>query len=88
MEAVLLVNETDGLKEAMASAGKQFETELAHRDLEVDKCKQELRELSAKYLHDKSALEAESGALQAVITNFEGELAKLSQEEVAVGVSH
>ncbi|XP_047044821.1 protein NETWORKED 4B-like [Lolium rigidum] len=86
LEAVLLLkNETDGLKEAMASAAKQFEIELAHRDLEVDKCKEELRELSAKYLHDKSALEAETGRLQAVITNYEGELARLSQEKLQLG---
>lgn len=86
LEAVLLLkNETDGLKEAMASAAKQFEIELAHRDLEVDKCKKELRELSAKYLHDKSALEAETGVLQAVITNNEGELARLSQEKLQLG---
>ncbi|KAM0821716.1 hypothetical protein ACQ4PT_072006 [Festuca glaucescens] len=86
LEAVLLLkNETDGLKEAMASAAKQFEIELAHRDLEVDKCKEELRELSAKYLHDKSALEAETGMLQAVITNYEGELARLSQEKLQLG---
>jgi chromosome segregation ATPase len=83
--ALLLKNETDGLKEAMASAAKQFEIELAHRDLEVDKCKEELRELSAKYLHDKSALEAETGRLQAVITNYEGELARLSQEKLQLG---
>lgn len=87
LEAALLANknETDGLKEAMASAAKQFEIELAHRDLEVDKCKQELGELSSKYLHDKSALEAEIGMLQGVITNFEGELAKLSQEKLQLG---
>ncbi|KAK1693103.1 hypothetical protein QYE76_009800 [Lolium multiflorum] len=86
LEAVLLLkNETDGLKEAMASAAKQFKIELAHRDLEVDKCKEELRELSAKYLHDKSALEAETGRLQAVITNYEGELARLSQEKLQLG---
>lgn len=87
LEAALLANknETDGLKEAMASAARQFEIELAHRDLEVDKCKQELGELSAKYLHDKSALEAEIGMLQGVITNFEGELAKLSQEKLQLG---
>lgn len=78
LEAVLL-------REAMASAAKQFEIELAHRDLEVDKCKQELRELSAKYLHDKSVLVAETGTLQAVITNYEGELAKLSQEKLQLG---
>jgi chromosome segregation ATPase len=87
LEAALLVNknETDGLREAMASAAKQFEVELAHCDLEVDKCKQELKELSAKYLHDKSALEAETGMLQAVITNYEGELARLSQEKLQLG---
>ncbi|KAM3401241.1 hypothetical protein ACQJBY_005798 [Aegilops geniculata] len=87
LEAALLANknETDGLKEAMASAANQFEIELAHRDLEVDECKQELGELSAKYLHDKSALEAEIGMLQGVITNFEGELAKLSQEKLQLG---
>ncbi|KAI5021864.1 hypothetical protein ZWY2020_058594 [Hordeum vulgare] len=87
LEAAVLANknETDGLKEAIASAAKQFEIELAHRDLEVDKCKQELVELSAKYLHDKSALEAEIGMLQGVITNSEGELAKLSQEKLQLG---
>ncbi|CAM0957552.1 unnamed protein product [Alopecurus aequalis] len=87
LEAVLLMNknETDRLKEAMATAAKQFEIELAYRDSEVDKCKQELRELSAKYLHDKSALEAETVMLQAVITDKEGELARLSQEKLQLG---
>ncbi|KAF0925890.1 hypothetical protein E2562_018694 [Oryza meyeriana var. granulata] len=66
LEAVFLVNkdEIDRLKESMVSAAKQFEVELAHRDTEIDKCKQELEVLSEKYLHDISALEAEIGKLQ------------------------
>lgn len=87
LETLLLANknETDALKEVMASAAKQFESELAHRDLEVDKYKQELEELSEKYLHDKSALESEIGMLQGVIRDSEGELARLSQEKLQLG---
>uniref|UniRef100_A0A0D9WD90 NAB domain-containing protein n=1 Tax=Leersia perrieri TaxID=77586 RepID=A0A0D9WD90_9ORYZ len=84
LEAVLLVNkdEIDRLKKSMLSAAKQFEVELAHRDSEIDKCKQELEVLSEKYLHDISALEAENGKLQGVIKEFKDDLAKISQEKL------
>ncbi|OEL33162.1 Protein NETWORKED 4A [Dichanthelium oligosanthes] len=84
LEAVVLEHkhEIEVLKGAMASAAKQFEVELAHRDLEVDKCKDELGVLSDKYLHDKSTLEDELRKLQGVINNMEGALAKMSQEKL------
>lgn len=84
LEAVLLQhkNEIEVLKVAMASAGKQFEVELAHRDLEIDNCKHELGLLSEKYLHDKSTLEDELTKLQGVIKNMEGDVAKMSQEKL------
>ncbi|CAN6340770.1 unnamed protein product [Urochloa humidicola] len=83
-EAVLLEhkNEIEQLKGAMASAAKQFEVELAHRDLEIDKCKHELGVVSEKYLHDKSTLEDEHGRLQGVIKIMEGDLAKMSREKL------
>ncbi|CAN6336413.1 unnamed protein product [Urochloa humidicola] len=83
-EAVLLEHkhEVEVLKGAMASAAKQFEVQLAHRDLEIDKCKQELGVVSGKYLHDKSTLEDEHGRLQGVIKIMEGDLAKMSQEKL------
>ncbi|XP_062180914.1 protein NETWORKED 4B-like [Phragmites australis] len=84
LEAVLLEhkNEIEVLKGAMTSAAKQFEVELAHRDLEIDKCRHELGALSEKYLHDKSTLEAELRKLQGVIKNLEGDLAKMSHEKL------
>ncbi|RLN00046.1 protein NETWORKED 4B-like isoform X1 [Panicum miliaceum] len=65
-EAVLLEHkhEIEVLKGAMASAAKHFEVELAHRDLEIDKCKHELEVVSEKYFHDKSTLEDEHRRLQ------------------------
>uniref|UniRef100_A0A0A9EVT4 Uncharacterized protein n=1 Tax=Arundo donax TaxID=35708 RepID=A0A0A9EVT4_ARUDO len=84
LEAPLLEhkNEIEILKGAMASASKQFEVELAHRDLEIDRCKHELGALSEKCLHDKSTLEAELRNLQEVIKNLEDDLAKMSQEKL------
>ncbi|RCV15970.1 hypothetical protein SETIT_3G099500v2 [Setaria italica] len=84
VEAVLLEHkhEIEVLKGAMASAAKQFEVELAHRDLEIDKCKRELGVVSEKCLHDKSTLEDEHRRLQGVIKNMEGDLAKMSQEKL------
>jgi chromosome segregation ATPase len=83
-EALLLEhkNEIEVLKGAMASAAKQFEVVLAHRDLEIDNCKHELGVVSEKYLHDKSTLEDEHKRLQGVIKNMEGDLAKMSQEKL------
>ncbi|CAL5096866.1 unnamed protein product [Urochloa decumbens] len=83
-EAVLLEHkhEIEVLKGAMASADKQFEVELAHRDLEIDKCKRELGVVSEKYLRDKSTLEDEHGRLQGVIKIMKGDLAKMSQEKL------
>ncbi|TVU17289.1 hypothetical protein EJB05_33310 [Eragrostis curvula] len=82
-QAMLMEHKTEieVLKGAMASASKQFEVELAQRDLEIDKCKHELGALSEKYLHDKSTLEDEVRNLQEVIKNLEGDLAKISQEK-------
>ncbi|GJM94722.1 hypothetical protein PR202_ga11395 [Eleusine coracana subsp. coracana] len=84
LQAVLMEhkNEIEVLKGAMASASERFEVELAHRDLEIDKCKHELQALSEKYLHDKSTFEAELTKLQGVIKNLEGDLAKMSQEKL------
>lgn len=84
LEAVLFErkNEIEMLKGAMASAAKQFEVELAHRDLEIDKWKDELAVLSEKYLHDKSTLEDELRKLHGVIKNMEGDLEKISQEKL------
>ncbi|KAG2624884.1 protein NETWORKED 4B-like [Panicum virgatum] len=83
-ETVLLEHkhEIEVLKGAMASAAKQFEVELAHRDLEIDKCKHELEVVSEKYLHDMSTLEDEHRRLQGVIKNMEGDLAKMSEEKL------
>ena len=83
-EAVLLEHkhEIEVLKGEMASAAKQFEVELAHRDLEIDKCKAELEVVSEKYLHDKSTLEDEHRRLQGVIKNMEGDLAKMSEDKL------
>ncbi|CAL4910148.1 unnamed protein product [Urochloa decumbens] len=83
-EAVLLEHkhEIEVLKGAMSSAAKQFEVELAHRDLEIGKCKHELGVVSEKYLHDKSTLEDEHGRLQGVIKIMEGDIAKMSQEKL------
>jgi chromosome segregation ATPase len=84
LEAVLFErkNEIEMLKGAMASAAKQFEVELAHRDLEIGKCKHELGVLSEKYLHDKSTLEDELRRLHGIIKNMEGDLEKISQERL------
>jgi chromosome segregation ATPase len=84
LQAVLIEHkyEIEVLKGAMASASEQFEIELAHRDREIDKCKHELGELSEKYLHDKSTLEAELRKLQGIIKNLEGDLEKMSQEKL------
>lgn len=84
LEAVLFEhkNEIEMLKGAMASAAKQFEVELAHRDLEIDKCRHELGVLSEKYLHDKSSLEDELRKLHGVIKNMEGDLEKISHEKL------
>ncbi|XP_066362364.1 protein NETWORKED 4B-like isoform X1 [Miscanthus floridulus] len=84
LEAVLFecTNEIEMLKGAMASTAKQFEVELAHRDLEIDKCKHELGILSEKYLHDKSTVEDELRKLHGVIKNMEGDLEKISHEKL------
>jgi chromosome segregation ATPase len=65
----------------MASAAKHYEVELAHRDHEFEKCKQELGQVSEKYFCEKSTLETEVGKLQEVAKICEGDLAKVSQEK-------
>ncbi|WVZ96712.1 hypothetical protein U9M48_042314 [Paspalum notatum var. saurae] len=84
LEAVLLQhkNEIEVLKVAMASADKQFEVELAHRDLEIDNCKHELDYFSQKYLHVKSTLEDELRNLLEVNKDMKRDLAKMSQEKL------
>ncbi|XP_062181017.1 protein NETWORKED 4B-like [Phragmites australis] len=75
-------NEVEGLKGDMASAAKHYEAQLAHRDHEIEKCKQELEQVSEKYSHEKSTLETEIRKLQEVVKKFEGDLAKVSQEKL------
>ncbi|KAL5228838.1 hypothetical protein ABZP36_017103 [Zizania latifolia] len=75
-------NEIEELKERIASAAKHHEGQLAHRDLEIEKCKQELEQVCEKYSHEKSALQTEIGKLQDAVKNYEGHLAKMSQEKL------
>ncbi|KAL6897908.1 hypothetical protein ACP4OV_006867 [Aristida adscensionis] len=84
LEALVLEhkNEIEVLKGAMSSAAEQFEVELAHRDLEIDKCKHELVALSDRYLHDKSTLEAELTKLLGVVKGLEGDIATVSKEKL------
>lgn len=84
LEAAVLANKNEivGLKGEMASAAKHYEAQLAHRDLEIEKCKQKLEQVSQKYFHDKSTLEAEIFKLQEDLKNFEGDLAKMSEEKL------
>ncbi|XP_062193649.1 protein NETWORKED 4B-like [Phragmites australis] len=82
--AVVLANknEIEGLKGDMTSAAKHYEAQLLHHDHEIEKCKQELEQVSEKYFHEKSTLEAEIRKLQEVVMNFEGDLAKVSGEKL------
>ncbi|KAL6627359.1 hypothetical protein ACP70R_031085 [Stipagrostis hirtigluma subsp. patula] len=86
--AVVLANknEIEGLKGDMASAAKHYEAELAHRDHEIEKCKQELGQVSEKYFHEKSTLEFEITKLQEVVKNLEGDLANVSEEKMMLEV--
>jgi chromosome segregation ATPase len=59
--------------------------QLAHRDHEIEKCKQELEQVSEKYFSEKSALETEVGKLQEAVKFFEDDLGKVSQEKSQLG---
>ncbi|GJN05702.1 hypothetical protein PR202_ga23355 [Eleusine coracana subsp. coracana] len=84
----------EDLKGDMASAAKHYESQLADRDHEIEKCKQELEQVSEKYFSEKSTLEAEIGKLheledsraevgklQATIKSLKDELEKVVQEK-------
>ncbi|KAL6848119.1 hypothetical protein ACP4OV_022247 [Aristida adscensionis] len=81
--AVVLANknEIEGLKGDMASAAKHYEAQLAHRDHQIEKCKQELEQVSEKYFQEKSTLEFEITKLEEVVKKFEGDLANVSGEK-------
>ncbi|KAK3160452.1 hypothetical protein QOZ80_1BG0059650 [Eleusine coracana subsp. coracana] len=83
LAAAVLANKkkVEDLKGDMASAAKHYESQLADRDHEIEKCKQELEQVSEKYFSEKSTLEAEIGKLHEVVENFEGDLAKVSEEK-------
>uniref|UniRef100_A0A0D9UX79 NAB domain-containing protein n=1 Tax=Leersia perrieri TaxID=77586 RepID=A0A0D9UX79_9ORYZ len=83
LEAAVLANkeEIEELKERLASADKQYEGQLAHRDHEIEKCKKELEQVYDKYSHDKSTLETEIRKLQDAVKNFESDVEKISQEK-------
>ncbi|KAM3197210.1 hypothetical protein ACQJBY_072716 [Aegilops geniculata] len=84
LEAAVLENKNKfkELKGEMALAAKHHEAQLSYRDLEIEKCKRELEEVSERYTYDKSTLETEIGELQEVVKNLEGNLAKLSEEKL------
>uniref|UniRef100_A0A453E388 NAB domain-containing protein n=1 Tax=Aegilops tauschii subsp. strangulata TaxID=200361 RepID=A0A453E388_AEGTS len=64
------------------SLQKDLEAQLSYRDLEIEKCKRELEQVSERYTYDKSTLETEIRELQEVVQNLEGNLAKLSEEKL------
>lgn len=66
----------------ISSLQKELEGQLAHHDHEIEKCKKELEHVHEKYSHDKSTLETEIIKLQDIVKNFEGDLAKMSQEKL------
>uniref|UniRef100_A0A453E3G2 NAB domain-containing protein n=1 Tax=Aegilops tauschii subsp. strangulata TaxID=200361 RepID=A0A453E3G2_AEGTS len=84
LEAAVLENKNkfEELKGEMALAAKHHEAQLSYRDLEIEKCKRELEQVSERYTYDKSTLETEIRELQEVVQNLEGNLAKLSEEKL------
>lgn len=84
LEAAALENKNTikVLEGEMASAAEHYEHQLSYRDLEIEKCKQELEQVSQKYSHDKSTLETEIKKLQEAVKNLEGDLVKMSQEKL------
>uniref|UniRef100_A0ACD5TR58 Uncharacterized protein n=2 Tax=Avena sativa TaxID=4498 RepID=A0ACD5TR58_AVESA len=74
-------NKISELEGEMASAAKHYEAQLSYRDLEIEKCKQELEQVSERYSHDKFTLETEVIKLQEAVQNFEQDLANVSQEK-------
>lgn len=83
-EAAALENKNtiSELEGEMASAAKHYEAQLSSRDLEIEKCKQELEQVSERYSHDKSTLETEIRKLEEVVQNYERDLANVSQEKL------
>lgn len=75
-------NEIEDLKGDMASTAKHFEAQLVHRDHEIEKCRQEVEQVSEKYFHEKSALESEIERLQEVVKNFERNLTEVTGEKL------
>ncbi|XP_066317088.1 protein NETWORKED 4B-like [Miscanthus floridulus] len=75
-------NEIEDLKRDMASTAKHFEAQLVHRGHEIEKCKQEVEQVSEKYFHEKSALESEIERLQEVVKNFERNLTEVTGEKL------
>ena len=75
-------NDNEDLKRDMASTAKHFEAQLVHRDHEIEKCKQEVEQVSEKYFHEKSALESEIERLQEVVKNFERNLTEVTGEKL------
>lgn len=75
-------NKISELEGEMASAAKHYEAQLSYRDLEIEKCKRELEQVSERYSHDKSTLETEIRNLQEAVQNYEQDLANVSQEKL------
>ena len=75
-------NDNEDLKRDMALTAKHFEAQLVHRDHEIEKCKQEVEQVSEKYFHEKSALESEIERLQEVVKNFERNLTEVTGEKL------
>lgn len=75
-------NEIEDLKGDMALAAKHFEAQLMRRDHEIEKCKQEVEQVSEKYFHEKSTLESEIERLQEVVKNFERNLKEVTGEKL------
>ncbi|CAD6232910.1 unnamed protein product [Miscanthus lutarioriparius] len=75
-------NEIEDLKRDMASTAKHFEAQLVYRGHEIEKCKQEVEQVSEKYFHEKSALESEIERLQEVVKIFERNLTEVTGEKL------
>nr|CAD1839924.1 unnamed protein product [Ananas comosus var. bracteatus] len=81
LESELLAHkhEIEYLKGAMASAAKQFESDLKHCNTEIDRYKKELVDSSERFSQEKSTLKAEIQKLEATIEDLKAELEKVSR---------
>lgn len=81
LESELLAHkhEIEYLKGAMASAAKQFESDLKHCNTEIDRYKKELADSSERFSQEKSTLKAEIQKLEATIEDLKAELEKVSR---------